>query len=50
MINEQDSSTLNQGLENNVNKEEHGLIQQGVWVPFWTPRPLKRTPQDTQIF
>ena len=25
----------------------HGLIQQGVWVPFWT---LKRTPQETQIF
>ena len=28
----------------------HGLSQQGVWVPFWTPKPLKRTPQDTQIF
>ena len=28
----------------------HGLTQQGVWVPFWTPKPLKRTPQDTQIF
>ena len=28
---------------------EHGLSQQGVWVPFWTPKPLKRTPQDTQI-
>ena len=27
----------------------HGLSQQGVWVPFWTPKPLKRTPQDTQI-
>ena len=26
----------------------HGLSQQGVWVPFWTPKPLKRTPQDTQ--
>ena len=26
------------------------LTQQGVWVPFWTPKPLKRTPQDTQIF
>ena len=25
----------------------HGLSQQGVWMPFWTPRPLKRTPQDT---
>ena len=28
----------------------HGLSQQGVCVPFWTPKPLKRTPQDTQIF
>ena len=28
----------------------HGLSQQGVWVPFWTPKPLKITPQDTQIF
>ena len=28
----------------------HGLSQQGVWVPFWTPKPLKRTPEDTQIF
>ena len=28
----------------------HGLSQQGVWVPFWTPKPLKRTPQDTQFF
>ena len=26
----------------------HGLSQQGVWVLFWTPKPLKRTPQDTQ--
>ena len=26
----------------------HGLSQQGVWVPFWTPIPFKRTPQDTQ--
>ena len=26
----------------------HGLSQQGVWVLFWTPEPLKRTPQDTQ--
>ena len=22
----------------------------GVWVPFWTCKPLKRTPKDTQIF
>ena len=28
----------------------HGLSQQGVWVPFWTPKPLKMTPQDTQFF
>ena len=28
----------------------HGLSQQGVWVPLWTLKPLKRTPQDTQIF
>ena len=28
----------------------HGLSQQGVWVPFLTPKPLKRTPQDTQIY
>ena len=28
----------------------HGLSQQGVWVPFWTPKPLKRTPQDTPNF
>ena len=27
----------------------HGLSQQGVWVLFWTPKPLKRTPQHTQI-
>ena len=27
----------------------HGLGQQGVSVPFWIPKPLKRTPQDTQI-
>ena len=26
----------------------HGLSQQGVWVPFWTPKPLKSTPQNTQ--
>ena len=28
---------------------DHGLSQQGAWVPFWTPKPLKRAPQDTQI-
>ena len=27
----------------------HGLSQQGIWVPFWTPKPIKRTPQDTQF-
>ena len=26
----------------------HGLSQQGVWVPFWTPKPIKITPQDSQ--
>ena len=29
---------------------DHGLSQQGIWVPFWTPKPLKRTPRDTHIF
>ena len=29
---------------------QHGLSQQGVWVPFWTPKPWKSTPQDTQFF
>ena len=28
----------------------HGLSQQGAWVPFWTSIPLKRTPQGIQIF
>ena len=28
----------------------HGLSQQGVWVPLWTPKPLKRTPVDTHFF
>ena len=28
----------------------HGLSQQGVWVSFWTPKPWKSTPWDTQIF
>ena len=43
-------------IKNFINKQDddednwlvHGLSQQGVWVPFWTPKPLKRTPQDTQ--
>ena len=25
-----------------------GLSQQGVWVPFWTPKPLKGVPKDIQ--
>ena len=29
---------------------DHGLSQQGVWVSFWTPKPLKTTSQDIQIF
>ena len=37
--------------EKRPNNPHHGLSQQGVWVPFWTPKPLKRkSPQDTQIF
>ena len=28
----------------------YGLSQQGVWVSFWTPKPLKSTPQDIQIY
>ena len=32
------------------NAHGHGLSQQGVWVFFWTPKPLKSTPQDTQFF
>ena len=26
---------------------QHGLSQQGIWVSFWTPRPLKSISQDT---
>ena len=26
------------------------LASKGVWVSFWTPKPLKSTPQDTQTF
>ena len=29
---------------------QHGVSQQGVWVSFWTPKPLKSTSQDTPIF
>ena len=28
--------------------DNHGLSQHGVWVSFWTPKPLKSTPQDTK--
>ena len=28
---------------------KHGLSQQGVLVPFWTPKPLKVTPQDLKF-
>ena len=28
----------------------HSLSQQDVLVSFWTPKPLKITPQDTQTF
>ena len=27
-----------------LSTSRHGLSQQGVWVPFWTPKHLKRTP------
>ena len=36
-------------LQSVTRPASHGLSQQGVWVPFWTPKPLKRTLQDTQI-
>ena len=25
------------------------MVLASIWLPFWTPKPLKRTPQDTQI-
>ena len=28
---------------------DHGLSQQGIWVSFWTPKPLNANPQDTQF-
>ena len=34
----------------NHQRHKHGLSQQGVWVPFRTPEPLKRTPKDTQKY
>ena len=27
---------------NHTYNGDHGLSQQGVWVSFWTPKPLKR--------
>ena len=39
-----------QGLFKSLRRSQHGLSQQGVWLPFWTPKPLNKTPQDTQIF
>ena len=39
--------TYNETCNFHVN---HGLSQQGVWVPFWTPKPLKSASQHTQIF
>ena len=38
-----------QASTNYKNTVTNGLSQQGVWVPFWTPKPLKTTPQDTQM-
>ena len=43
-------SLADQLKEDMIRCVRHGLSQQGVWVPFWTPKPLKRTPQDTHIF
>ena len=37
-------------LPNSLLSLDHGLSQQGVWVSFWTPKPLKNNPQDTQFF
>ena len=28
-----------------INNSGHGLSQQGVWVPFWTPKEPLRTPK-----
>ena len=42
--------TLMPGTSSKTTPHQHGLSQQGVWVPFWTPKPLKRTAKDTQIF
>ena len=33
-----------------VESPVHGLSQQGVYVSFWTPKPLKSTSQDTQLY
>ena len=37
-------------LEHGYSSESESYPMHGVWVLFWTPKPLKRTPQDTQIF
>ena len=41
--------TIYNSCQRPCHSQTHGLSQQGGWVPFWTPKPLKRTPQDTQI-
>ena len=38
------------GLQKVQSDVIHGLSQQGIWVSFWTPKPLKTNPQDTQFF
>ena len=32
-----------------IERIRHGLSQQGVCVSFWTPKPFKSTPPDTQF-
>ena len=44
------SFPVKRSISGNREAGGHSLSQQGVWVLFWTPKPLKRTPQDTQIF
>ena len=43
-------SPISQNWKFSLETVAHGFSQQGVWVPLWTPKPLKRTPQDTHIF
>ena len=47
---EETRESMNHGLGLASRVLAHGLSQQGVWVPFWTPKPLKRTPVDTHFF